>query len=131
MSTKLKKTAVDAPVLEARIFGDVEDRIKDLDKLARHEFWAMAAVALTNLVSVAAVMGWIDSSGVETLTKSITAVIGGAEIIVLNAIILYRYFTNVQETKREMVRARIDLAHAQFQAQMQIQQMRALENGQR
>lgn len=131
-SKKLEMTAkvpVDAPTAEARIFGDVEDRIKELDNLTRHEFWAMAAVALTNLISVAAVMGWVDTTSVEVLTKSITALVGGTEIIVVNAILLYKYFSGAQTVKHEIVRARIELAHAKFQAHQMQLQMKAAQNG--
>lgn len=70
------------------------------------EFWTMAIGALTNLVAVAVLIGWVDQSQAETLTKAITAIIGATQIVVLNSALIWKYIAGRTEIRAQMIDAR-------------------------
>lgn len=70
------------------------------------EFWTMAVGAVTNLVAVAVLVGWVDSSQAETLTKAVTAIVGATQIVVLNSALIWKYLAGRTEIRAKMIDAR-------------------------
>ena len=70
------------------------------------EFWTMAAGAVTNLITVAILVGWVDRSNAETLTTALTALIGASQVIVLNTALIWKYITSRTQVKAQMIEAR-------------------------
>jgi hypothetical protein len=66
----------------------------------------MAFGAITNLVAVGVLIGWIDSSQAESLTKAITAIVGATQIVVLNSALIWKYLSGRTELRAQMVDAR-------------------------
>lgn len=63
------------------------------------EFWSMAGGAVANLVTVAALLGWIDHSDAETLTKAITALVAATQVLVLNSILVWKFISGRTQLK--------------------------------
>lgn len=84
------------------------------------EFWAMAVGSVTNLIAVAALIGWIDSSQVETLTKAITAVLGATQIIVINSALIWKFIAGRTQVRAQMIDARY-----RYMSAVAVEKMRA------
>ena len=88
------------------------------------EFWTMAVGALTNLVAVAVLIGCVDQSQAETLTKAITAIIGATQIVVLNSALIWKYIAGRTEIRANMIAARYRYMEA-----VAVEKMRAERTG--
>jgi hypothetical protein len=121
MSTKVKKS-VDTVREELRVLNAAADDVAPAsgDSWITPEFWAMAVGAITNLVAVGVLVGWVDSSQAETLTKSLTAVIGATQIIVLNSALVWKYISG-----RVTVRERMIDARYRYMETLAVEKMRA------
>lgn len=70
------------------------------------DFWTTAGTAVTNIVAVAAVLGWIDRSHVEGLTQAVVALVGAAQVIVMNSLLVWKYLSGRQELRSQVVDAK-------------------------
>lgn len=70
------------------------------------EFWTMVTIAGTNLVAVAVLVGWVDSTQAEALTKAIAAIIGATQIVVMNSALVWKYLSARTELRAQMIDAR-------------------------
>lgn len=70
------------------------------------EFWTMAVGAVTNLIAVGVLVGWVDQSQAETLTKAVTAIVGATQIVVLNSALIWKYLAGRTEVRAQMIDAR-------------------------
>ena len=92
---------------ELRLLNEaVDDANVDSGSWFTPEFWTMAVGALSNLVAVAVLIGWVDQSQAETLTKAITAIIGATQIVVLNSALIWKYLAGRTELRAQMIDAR-------------------------
>ena len=70
------------------------------------EFWTMAGAAVTNLVTVAVLVGWIDRSNADALMTAVSALLGASQVIVVNTALVWKFIANRTQTKAQMVEAR-------------------------
>lgn len=73
------------------------------------EFLTMAGTVLTNLFAVGVMLGWLNSSDVETLTKAITAMLGAAEVILVNGLLVWKFIHDRTALRAEMLHAKYRL----------------------
>lgn len=97
---------------ELRTFDEVlaDTTVVNLDKWFTPEFWTMAATAVTNIIAVLALIGWLDRENVESLTKAITAIIAASQVIAVNALLVWKYISSKQAVKTQVVAAKLRLA---------------------
>lgn len=107
---------------ELRSFGDAVEgtAFEGLDKWLTPEFWTMAITAASNIIAVLALVGWLDHSQVETVTKAVTALIGASQVILVNGLLVWKYLTGRQEVKRLVTAARLRVAEDVIAAKLQI-----------
>ena len=86
------------------------------------EFWTMAIGALTNLVAVGVLIGWVDQTQAETLTKAVTAIIGATQIVVLNSALIWKYIAGRTELRAQMLNARYQYMSAVAVEKMRLEQ---------
>jgi hypothetical protein len=70
------------------------------------EFIAMVTSVIVNLITAAAVVGWVDSHSAQELTKSIAAVGAAVGALWANSIVLWKYLAGRQAVKTEAVKAK-------------------------
>lgn len=70
------------------------------------EFWTMVVSSITNLVTVAVVLGWLSSTDAETVTKALSALIGAGQVILVNGLLVWRFISARAQVKQAMVTAR-------------------------
>ena len=80
----------------------------------------MAGTALANLVAVAVMVGWVDHTQAQDITKAVSALIGATQVLVLNTVLVFKYLTQRQQIKVEAMRAKYDYVTA-----VTIEKMRA------
>jgi hypothetical protein len=71
------------------------------------DFWATAVTAATNIIAVAAIIGWIDRTNVEGLNAAVVALLGAAEVIAVNAALVWKYLSGRQNERIATIRARM------------------------
>lgn len=70
------------------------------------EFWTMVVSGLANLVTVAVVFGWVSASDAESLTKAVTAIVGASQVIVINAVLVWKFIASRVAVKEALIDAR-------------------------
>jgi hypothetical protein len=108
------KKPVDTLCAELRVLNSAVDETNVSSGLdwQTPEFWTMAGTALVNLLSVAALLGWISNTQAEELTKALTALIAATQVIVLNTALVWRYLNNRAQLRAQMMMARFDYMQA-------------------
>lgn len=101
------KKSVDTVREELRVLNSAADDVNvDTNNWLTPEFWATVIGAIGNLVTVAVLVGWIDYSQAETLTKAVTALVGATQIIVVNSALIWKYLSGRTTLRAQMVAAR-------------------------
>lgn len=85
------------------------------------EFWTMVVSAVTNLVTVAVVLGWLSSSDAETVTKAMSALIGAGQVIIVNALLVWRFISARVQVKQAMITARYNYMAAVTTERMRLE----------
>jgi anti-sigma-K factor RskA len=121
MATK-KVVSVDTIREEMRVLNAAATDVAaaDTTNWLTPEFWTMAGTALANLVAVAVMVGWVDHTQAQDITKAVSALIGATQVLVLNTVLVFKYLTQRQQIKVEAMRAKYDYVTA-----VTIEKMRA------
>lgn len=82
--------------------ADDQDPAHLLDWLTP-DFWTMVGTGVSNLVAVAAVLGWVDQSSLAGMTQAVVALVGAAQVIVLNSALVWKYLSGRQELRAQML----------------------------
>lgn len=117
-----EKTPISTIREEMRVLNAVAGDVatKDLTNWLTPEFWAMAGTALANLVAVAVMIGWVDQTQAQDITKAVSALVGATQVLVLNTVLVWKYLSGRAAVKTEAMRARYDYVTA-----VTIEKMRA------
>lgn len=101
------KKSVETVREELRVLNSAADDVGgDTGNWLTPEFWTMAVGAVTNLIAVGVLVGWVDTSQAETLTKAVTAIVGATQIVVLNSALIWKYLSGRTELRAQMIAAR-------------------------
>lgn len=102
------KKSVSVIADELRMLNETAD-----DKESSHlldwftpDFWTMVGTGVSNIVAVAAVLGWVDQSSVAGMTQAVIALVGAAEVIVLNSALVWKYLSGRQEIRAQLIDAK-------------------------
>lgn len=119
------KKSVDTVREEMRVIGAAADAAQGFGSdWSSPEFWTMVAAAVTNLVTVAVVMGWLSASDAESVTKALSALIGAGQVIVVNALLVWRFISSRVQVKQSLIAARYNYMAAVTTERMRLE-MRA------
>lgn len=120
------KKSVSTKVEELRSFGEAVEgtALEGLDKWLTPEFWTMAVASVGNVVAVLALIGWLEHSQVETVTKALTALISASEVILVNGLLIWKYIAGRQEIAQQVMASRLRMREDVAYAKLQIQQTR-------
>ena len=101
------KKSVETVREELRVLNAAADDANvDTNNWLTPEFWTMVTVAGTNIIAVGVLIGWVDSTQAEVLTKAITAIAGATQIIVLNSALVWKYLASRTELRAQVIDAR-------------------------
>ena len=104
------KKSVETVREELRVLSDAgEKAVTDAtnDNWLSPEFWTMAGAAVTNLVTVAVLIGWVDRSNADALMTAVAALIGASQVIVVNTALVWKFIANRAQVKSQMVDSRL------------------------
>lgn len=85
------------------------------------EFWTMVGGAVANLLTVGVLMGWLNQDDAATVTKSVTALLGATQVIVLNSVLVWKYVAG-----RTTLRAKLIDARYQYMSAVAVEKMRLM-----
>jgi hypothetical protein len=100
------KQSIETVTADLRVLNELASKTADKDTWLTPAFWTMAAAAATNLITVAVLIGWVDAANAEGLTKSATALIGAAQVIVVNSVLVWKYIAGQNEVQIQKMSAR-------------------------
>lgn len=100
------KKTVDLVKEDLRVLhNEVSDGVSATGNWFTTEFWTMAAGAVTNLVAVAVLIGWVDRLQADALVQALTAVVGATQVIVVNSALVWKYIAAKASVQAKMVDA--------------------------
>ncbi|NDD52620.1 hypothetical protein EBZ39_01860 [bacterium] len=105
MSTS-KKVSVDSVREEMRVLNAAAADAADVATTlhwSSPDFWTMVSAAVTNVISVLVLIGWIQASNVQELTAALTALVGATQVIVVNSVLVWKYLSGRNELKARML----------------------------
>jgi hypothetical protein len=103
------KKSIDTIREEMRVLtavGDEAAAAATTDNWLSPEFWTMAGAALTNLVTVAVLVGWVDRSNADALITAVSALIGASQVIVVNTALIWKFISSRTQAKAQVAEAR-------------------------
>lgn len=117
------KKPVDAPVAELRFITDLFSRDENavVTKWVTPELVTTVTTAVSNLLAVVVLLGWMSNAEVETLTKAITALVGASEVIVVNSILIWKFIASRTALKSQLLTMKYQYVEA-----VAVEKMRAL-----
>lgn len=110
---------------ELRVMSDAVDAQAMVipDKWLTPDFWTMVGAGVTNLVAVAALLGWLDHAQVEGVTKALTALVGAVQVVIVNSVLVWKYLSGRAEFRARMAEMRYQTA-----TMVALEKMRAAGN---
>ena len=102
------KKSVDTIREELRVLNAAADEAAGTanDNWLTPEFWTMAGAAITNLVTVAVLVGWVDRSNADALMTAVSALIGASQVIVVNTALIWKFISTRTQAKAQVAEAR-------------------------
>ena len=98
------KQPVDTIKADLRALSELADETVNQSWLTP-AFWTMATTAATNLIAVAALIGWVHASDVESLTQTVTALVAAAQVIVVNSVLVWKYIAGQNALQTQKIAA--------------------------
>lgn len=118
------KKSVETVREELRVLNAAADDANvDSSNWLTPEFWTMVTVAVTNLIAVGVLIGWVDSTQAEVLTKALTAIVGATQIVVLNSALVWKFIASRTEIRAQMIDARYRYMEAVAVEKMRAERM--------
>jgi len=106
--TKQIETAV---VEELRVFGAVDENGTAKEWITP-EFISLAGTVTVNLITAATVVGWLDATSAQELTKATTAILTAVSAISVNGLVVWKYLSARTAVKTEQINAQYRYAEA-------------------
>lgn len=104
MATKAAETvSVDLPVSAVRML-DTADNATQKDWISP-EFFSMASAIALNLITAATVVGWVDATQAQELTKAVSALIAAVSAISVNGFVVWKYLAGRTELQSQKLQA--------------------------
>ena len=101
------KKSIDTIREELRVLNAAGDEAAATkDNWLTPEFWTMATAALTNLMTVAVLIGWVDHTNADALMTAVTAIIGASQAIVVNTALIWKFISSRTQAKAKIAEAR-------------------------
>jgi hypothetical protein len=109
MATKKSVTTLTE---ELRVMSDAVEAqaVTETDRWLTPDFWTMVGSGVTNLVAVAALLGWLDRSNVEGVTAALTALVGAVQVVIVNSLLVWKYLSGRAEFRARMTEIRYQTA---------------------
>jgi hypothetical protein len=92
-------------VAEMRVLNAVAAENTATTKWITPELISMVSSVAVNLITAATVVGWLDATDAQEITKAVSAVIAGVGTISVNALIVWKYLSGREEVEKEVVHA--------------------------
>jgi uncharacterized membrane protein len=92
---------------EVRLMSEAIDATEAKTTGLSPEFLTLGATVLTNIVGVLVLIGWVDSSQAAEITKSLVALVGGVQAIVVNSVLVWKFLAARFATQKTIAEMRI------------------------
>lgn len=122
MSTAKKpvKTPVEDWKLLPDFFGFGTTETVAVDKWVTPELVTTVTTVVANLLGMLALMGWLNGTDVETLTKAVTALVSGVSVVVVNSTLIWKFIAARFAAKQKLMEMKLQYAET-----VTIEKMRA------
>lgn len=124
MTTKKKTDSAVVPVdtvrEDIRVLGEGFGDATESSNWFSPEFLTVAATVLSNVVGALVLIGWVDATQAADLTKAVVALVGAAQTILVNSVLVWKYLAGRAAEKMRKAEMRIEYLKA-----MQAERVRA------
>lgn len=100
---------VNAPVAAVRMLDTATGETKDWTST---EFVSLVGTVAVNLLTAATVVGWVDASQAQELTKAVTTIITAVGTISVNGLVVWKYLAGKHDVQVQKIQAQ--LRYAEF-----------------
>ena len=100
------KQSIETVTSDLRVLNELANTAPEKETWLTPAFWTMAGAAVTNLITVAVLIGWIDTANAEGVTKAATALLGAAQVIVVNSLLVWKYIAGQNAVQIQKISAR-------------------------
>jgi len=88
------------------------------------EFLSLCATVAVNLVTAATVIGWIDATQAQELTKAVSAIVAAVSVISVNGLVVWKYLAGRTELQAQKIQAQYRYLEVVAAERMQLQASR-------
>jgi 5,10-methylene-tetrahydrofolate dehydrogenase/methenyl tetrahydrofolate cyclohydrolase len=110
--TIAEKRPVDTLREEMRVLNAVASEGVEQKEWITPELISMISSVAVNLVTAATVVGWLDATSAQEVTKAVSAVVAAVGTISVNAVIVWKYLSGRESVKKEAIQAQYRYAEA-------------------
>ena len=105
------KTVEASVAEEMRVFGAADEN-GAIKEWITPEFMSLVGTVVINLITAATVVGWVDGTSAQELTKAATAILTAVSTIGVNGLIVWKYLAGRTAVKTEQISAQYRYAEA-------------------
>lgn len=107
----MTKKSVNTVREELRVLNSAASDVSTQDWLTP-EFVSMVSTMAVNLLAAATLVGWVDATQAQELSKALTAVLAGVGTVIANAMIVWKYLASRTEVKTQQISAQFQYMEA-------------------
>ena len=101
----MTKKSVDTIREELRVLNSAVGDGASLQDWITPEFISMTTTVVVNLIAAATLVGWIDASQAQEISKSVTAIVAALGTVVANSLVVWKYLAGRAEVKAQQIDA--------------------------
>ncbi len=119
MTTKTKKS-VDTLREELRVLNTAASDNSSKQEWVTPEFISMASMVVVNLLTAATLVGWVDATQAQEISKAVTTLLAALGTVLANALIVWKYLSGRAEVKAQQIDAQF-----RYMESIAVEKMRA------
>jgi 5,10-methylene-tetrahydrofolate dehydrogenase/methenyl tetrahydrofolate cyclohydrolase len=118
--TTVEKRPVEMLREEMRVLNAAATEGADQKEWITPELISMISSVAVNLVTAATVVGWLDATSAQEVTKAVSSVVAAVGTISVNAIIVWKYLSGREAVKKESIQAQYRYAETALIERMRV-----------
>jgi len=92
--------------LQMRVLDELTADVNKEESWFTPAFWTTVATALSNLITVAVLVGWVDATDAAEVSKAVVAMVGAVQVVFVNTALVWKYISGKREVEVAKLQAR-------------------------
>lgn len=116
----MTKKSVDTLREELRVLNTAVSDNSSKQEWVTPEFISMASMVVVNLLTAATLVGWVDATQAQEISKAVTTLLAALGTVLANALIVWKYLSGRAEVKAQQIDAQF-----RYMESIAVEKMRA------